>query len=202
MNHEAIYPDILNFNCDFSSPQSRQASDFLLKKKNKELEKKGITIRVFYFSPDLYNPYITTSDNPYFRIEGVKEITIFIESLLEQTEENIKNLLSEYSFEPNEYITSAKDIWLLESLFGKKDFKIFMIRNQGYISTKAIEQLFEKSKIVFYVDSTHKILSSAKSQFLESQIGSLSELSIFDALKEFGLNKLEEAKEKSYAKKI
>lgn len=201
MQQETIYPDILNFNRDFSS-QSQEASDFLLKKKNKELEKKGITIRVFFFPLDLYNPYITSSDNPYFRIEGIKEITVFIKTLLEQTEENNKNLLPKYTFEPNEYISSAKDIWLLESLFGKKDFKVFMIRNQGYISTKAIEQLFEKSKTTFYVDSAHKILSSAKSEFLESQIGNLSEIPILEALKEFGLKKLEEAKEKSYAKKL
>ena len=91
------------------------------------------------------------------------------------------------------YITKPEDTWLLSAFFDVKiDFDL--------LNDSIIENLFENAHFNFYLNEDEKFLFICTSEILEHDFGKLHPISGIDALKNFGLQKLEVAKEKGYVK--
>lgn len=86
---------------------------------------------------------------------------------------------------------STNNAWMIESLFGVKISYIFL-------NDELVEDLFKNANFCFYQNSEKTHLFSTHSDLLEHDFGSLSPISAFDALKFYGIENLEKAKEKLY----
>jgi hypothetical protein len=168
-----------------SSKESDQAK--------KILDAYQIHYRGIFNSPGSYSylPFIFT-EKKHFKLKGLVEIENFAE---EDFETNIKFLKND------NYIESIKELWMLESLFGKIEVRKFIIENNREISKTIIEKLFQKYPLTFYIDDKKSILASTNSELLAIHYGKFSEISGSDALKYFKIQEIEEAKEKGYAKR-
>jgi hypothetical protein len=95
------------------------------------------------------------------------------------------------------YLDDYEQLWLLESLIGK--FKLIeQIKKNPVINSKIIEELFRSAPFSFYLDSESEYLISQNNELNDYQFGPLTEITAFDALRRFGLKKMEMAKEKVY----
>lgn len=168
-----------------TSSESNQAREIL--------DTYQISYRGIYSNPDSnWNLPFIFIKNKSPRIKGIKEIENFAE---EEFRTNIR-------FEDTgSYIKSIKDLWILDSLFGKSEIRKFIIQNNKCITKASIDTLFQKHPLKFYIDSNKSVLSSSKSELLELHYGKLVEIDGIDALKYFEIKKIEEAKEKGYAKR-
>lgn len=125
------------------------------------------------------------------------EITKTIEDEFEKGEKvNWENL--EIEIKPSKYLIDSRDFWKIKSLIGTP-FLINYVNNESKVLNEdSIEKLFEESHIRFFMDKRKNILSSSESELLETGFGKLIELPPLEALRLFGIDKLEEAKEKGY----
>lgn len=98
---------------------------------------------------------------------------------------------------PSKYVVDFDDFWKLRFLLGKEFLREF-ISKEKVIDEGQILNLFSLSRYKFFINRNKTILSSSKSELLESFAGELMELSMIDTLKAVGIDKMEEAKEKGY----
>lgn len=103
----------------------------------------------------------------------------------------------EFELFPSKYIVGEDDFWKLEFLLGSDYLKNLIIKT-GVVNEETVLTLFSQSNYKFFIDKHKKILSSSANELLEAYLGKLTELSMIDALKSVGIDKMEEAKEKGY----
>jgi len=92
------------------------------------------------------------------------------------------------------YVKSEGDVWKIRVFFETISDDLYPI-----LSDTVVEVIFSIASFCFYLDQRGSYLFIQTSKELESQIGELTPISALDALKRFGLDVLEEVKEKSYA---
>lgn len=103
--------------------------------------------------------------------------------------------------EQNRFLKEPKQFWLLISLFGEEYIAKKANRQKRLvIDDQNIMKFFEEAEFKFYVDKGGKFLFSNRNELFEMDFGELDELTALEALKKFGLENLENAKEKGYIK--
>ena len=89
------------------------------------------------------------------------------------------------------YVTKPEDAWLITSFFNIKiDYK--------FLKDSLVENLFENADFNFFLNQRNDYLFIATSELIEYDFGKLHPISAIEALKKFGLKRLEDAKEKSF----
>ncbi|MEA5403188.1 hypothetical protein VB776_09705 [Arcicella sp. DC2W] len=91
------------------------------------------------------------------------------------------------------YITNKDDVWLLDAFF---DINVSF----DELDDKFIENLFLNADFQFYLNEEENYLFICNSELLEYDFGKLKVISPLNALRKYGLRKLEQAKEKVYVK--
>lgn len=99
----------------------------------------------------------------------------------------------------NKYLKSLDDFWKVRTLFHYNYIENFL-KNKGEISDETIENLFNQASFEFFIDRDKKNLFSHDSQAFKNRFGDLHSISAIDALKNYGITKLEESNEKGYTK--
>ncbi|ONF90886.1 hypothetical protein [Leptospira santarosai] len=100
---------------------------------------------------------------------------------------------------PSKYLIDSTEFWKLTSVLGDRSVKNFIAENHNTIDENSINLMVDQSTYKYYIDEQKLILSSINSPSLNERFGKLQELSMREAFV-FGLDKLEEAKERGYAK--
>jgi hypothetical protein len=103
---------------------------------------------------------------------------------------------------PSHYLIDSDDFWKIKSLLGDEMLINYLTKISNEFTETSIEKLFADSKRSYFIDAGKNILSSSKSELLQSGYGELIQLTPLDALKMFGVDKLEEAKERGYTEII
>ena len=103
----------------------------------------------------------------------------------------------DFTLFPSKYVVDEDDFWKLQFLLGSENLKN-LIKKTGTVNEETIITFFTQSNYKFFIDEHKKVLSSSANQLLESYLGKLTGLSMIDALKSVGIDKMEEAKEKGY----
>ena len=140
-----------------------------------------------------YLPFIFIGNNSY-RIKGLEEIKGFA---IEEVKKNKLTFYSQIKIDSS-YITSSKDIWMLESLFGEETVIEKLFDSQKIISDTFIKELFQNSQLKFFINTVRSILSSSNSELMENQFIGLKEIDVEEFINNFSIQQLEEAKEKGY----
>ena len=103
------------------------------------------------------------------------------------------------NFKPNKYVSKYEDIWQLESILGAEVIRKKLQRNHT-LDARFVEQLFRQSPYLFYINQPETYLFSDYGDLDESDGGPLKQLTALDALQRYGLNLLEQSKEKQYVR--
>ena len=70
----------------------------------------------------------------------------------------------------------------------------------GEISSASIEKLFAKQSLQFFLDAREKNLFSYTSTVFTKKYGDLTPVNALTALREYGIDKLEQASEKGFTR--
>jgi type I restriction enzyme R subunit len=119
---------------------------------------------------------------------------------VDEKEEEQKILDVPVRFYKNEYISSLNDFWKIQALFKKDEIKRMLQSFAGEISDASIENLFTNSLVQFYTDVNEKNLFAYPSTLFTKKYGELTPVNALTALKEYGVDKLEQASEKGYTR--
>ena len=92
------------------------------------------------------------------------------------------------------------NIWMLESLFSKEQVLITLLRRNRVIDTSFVKDLLKENHLVFYLNSNKTFLLANNSELFQNDFGKLTKINGIAAFKQFGIEKLEEAKEKGYVR--
>jgi hypothetical protein len=98
---------------------------------------------------------------------------------------------------PSKFVVDQDDFWKLQFLLGSEHLTK-LVSESKEVSEAKILDFFSKSEYKFYIDDHKKLLSSSNNNLIQSYVGKLTELTMIDALKTVGIDKMEEAKEKGY----
>ena len=91
------------------------------------------------------------------------------------------------------HITKPEDTWLITSFFNIKiDYK--------FLEDSLVENLFKNADFNFFLNKRNDYLFTTTSELIEHDFGKLHPISAIEALKKFGLKRLEDAKEKSFVR--
>lgn len=105
------------------------------------------------------------------------------------------------TIKPSKHIIDSEDFWILKSLIGTENIlSALKEKNSNIVDEDTILLMFEKSKYNFFIDKHKSILSASNNQLISEKFGELKSLSMIDALNIFGIEKLEETKERGYSK--
>lgn len=97
------------------------------------------------------------------------------------------------------YLETHEDLWMLKSLVGSH-VVMESLKRTKQIDDVFVESLVERHGGEFFTDQHQNYLLATTSQLFESKFGQLKVVSPLDALKKYGLRKMEEANEKNYSK--
>ncbi len=97
------------------------------------------------------------------------------------------------------YLETHKDLWWLEALVGSQ-IVMHHLKEGKHLDDQFIEEMIEKGREMFYLNERQDILFSTNNELIEFDFGKLVSLKPLEALQRFGLQKMEEASEKLYAK--
>lgn len=115
-------------------------------------------------------------------------------------EEEPKILGIPVKFYKNSYINSLSDFWKIEALFKKEEIVSMLQSFAGEISDTSIEKLFAKESLQFFIDEKENNLFSYTSTLFTKKYGELTAVNALEALKEYGIDKLEKASEKGHTR--
>lgn len=101
------------------------------------------------------------------------------------------------TFYASEYLKHYLDFWKVDAIIGTQALTTFLESHDQIVNKANIEALFEECKTKFFVDSENKFLLVGSFEKFEEQLGVLNETSAFQALRKFGISKIEKALEKS-----
>lgn len=97
------------------------------------------------------------------------------------------------------YLEAYNDLWMLKSLVGSRAVMQSLNKTKR-IDDTFVENLIKKCKGEFFIDQHQTYLFATTNELFESKFGHLESISSLDALKKYGLQKMEEANEKNYSK--
>jgi|GEM_PF-6430328 len=133
-----------------------------------------------------------TISNTSFKSQAVKKSGTSISSY--------KVLLDEELIEFTKgYLETYTQLWWLEALVGSQTV-MQHLKLTKRVDDRFVEELIEKYRGLYYLDEPQEFLFSTTSELLESDFGRLSSIKPIEALKRFGLEKMEESKEKVFVK--
>lgn len=98
---------------------------------------------------------------------------------------------------PSRYLIDHEEFWKIKSIVGASNLYSFA-KKINVFDENSIETLFKEMMDLFFIDSKKNILSSFESEILNAGYGKMQKISAIEALQAFGIDKLEEAKEKGY----
>jgi hypothetical protein len=101
-------------------------------------------------------------------------------------------------FVANQYIKKPDDVWLLDSVLGNYRVNRRLKQINYHLHSETIEMMFMNISLSFYTAIDDTYLLSQKNELTEADFGPLRLVKAIDALKRFGLESLETAKEKGY----
>lgn len=110
-----------------------------------------------------------------------------------------KEPLIPFYISPGKYLTQYNQFWFLESLLGSDIIKK-ALKRRGVVDDQLIERLFSKDKHLYYLNQNRSYLLATSNELLEFDFGTLIPITALEALQQFGLEKMEEAKEKLYVR--
>ncbi len=97
------------------------------------------------------------------------------------------------------YLIAPQDLWRLDSLIGSTNVSR-VVRQHPQLDSELIEKLFSDAPFQLYGNADETFLLSTKNELMEADFGPLHAITPLDALKRFGLDMLETAKEKGYVR--
>jgi hypothetical protein len=97
------------------------------------------------------------------------------------------------------YLETHEDLWMLNALVGSQAV-MESLKQTKQIDDTFVENLMAKCRIEFHTNERHTYLFSTRSELLEFDFGPLLPVKPLNALKAYGLQKLEDASEKMYTK--
>ena len=100
---------------------------------------------------------------------------------------------------PNDYLNNPYDMWYLDSLLGA-DKVGRAVKRTRLLDGNTVEKLFARVPFSFYTNASGTYLVSTRNELTEADFGPLQPIRAIDALKRFGLEILEKAKEKGYVR--
>lgn len=100
-------------------------------------------------------------------------------------------------FLPNNYVAEPYDVWCLDSILGANKVSRIVKRTR-LLDNDTVEKLFARVPFSFYTNASETYLVSARNELTEADFGPLQPIKAIDALKRFGLERLEIAKEKGH----
>lgn len=118
----------------------------------------------------------------------------------DQKEEQQKIFDMPVKFYKNAYLNSLNDFWKIEALFKKDDIVSMLQSFSGEISEASIEKLFTNQSLQFFIDQKENNLFSYSSSVFTKKYGELIPVNALNALKEYGIDKLEQASEKGFTR--
>lgn len=98
---------------------------------------------------------------------------------------------------PNKYLNKPHDMWYLDSLLGAKKVSR-AVKETRILDNDMVEKLFARVPFSLYTNADESYLVSARNELTEADFGPLQSIRAIEALKRFGLEILEKAKEKGY----
>jgi len=129
-------------------------------------------------------------------VKMLEKVTFLFEKGEEVVFENVPLIIK-----PSKHIVDSEDFWVLKSLIGADNIlSVLKEMNSNTVDEGTIQFMFEKSRYNFFIDNHKSILSASNNQLINEKFGELKALSMIDALNIFGIEKLEETKEKGYSK--
>ena len=96
-------------------------------------------------------------------------------------------------------MNALDQLWQLESLLGVEQLTKTAQKHRC-IGSQTIEDLFQQASFTFYADTNEAYLFSHNNELYEADFGPLHEINSLDALKKFGLQVLENTKEKGFVR--
>jgi hypothetical protein len=104
-------------------------------------------------------------------------------------------------FERCELLARPDQIWKLESLVG---FEVMdsQLKKHRAVNADFVKSALKVSGIHFYTDQKQHYLFSDKNELYEADFGPLKKISAVEAMRKFGIDTLEIAKEKGYSKLV
>jgi hypothetical protein len=89
---------------------------------------------------------------------------------------------------------------MLESLVGEANLFDMLVNNELELNDQIVEQSLRESSLQLYLNEEQSVLTFFPTDLLTIHFGKFRSIDIITGLNKFGLNLLEEAKEKAYAK--
>lgn len=142
-----------------------------------------------------YLPFMFIGKNSH-RIKGLEQIKRFA---IEEVKKNKPFFYSGVNYS-NDYVTSEKDIWMFESLFGEEELIQDLLKSEKILNNFLVESLFKNSQLKFFTNKDKTILTSVNSELLETYFDKLTEVDYKFCLEKFSIQQLEEAKERGHIK--
>lgn len=106
----------------------------------------------------------------------------------------------ELTFVPSKYMNSFEDFWRIRALIGSDDILNFLKKeNIQILNEENIIKILKDSKYKFYTDKNENVLSASDNELMRKRFGKLIELSIFDAIEKYGIELVENTREKGYS---
>lgn len=104
------------------------------------------------------------------------------------------------TFQPNKYMTDFEDFWKIYVFIGDPKLEKALIKNKFTVNEKFIKSLFKTTKKQFYINENKTILFACNHENYIKQFGNLNHINTLEALDMFGLNVLEQTREKGYVR--
>ena len=172
------------------------------------------TSKIFIYSGwDKFDKISETLDEQKFKVyREANRYEVLSKSDDEHSDKIIQNILKKFhdgevikwnqmdlTIKPSKFIIDSEDFWLLRALIGSENIVKFLTEEKtSVLEEDSIQKMFEQSTFKFFIDKHKSILSASNNQLVASKLGDLTELSIAEAANIFGIEKLEEAREKGF----
>ena len=96
----------------------------------------------------------------------------------------------------NEYVTAPEQLWLVESIVGSTLFGEVLSKSKT-LNDSFFELLFSRADTSFYLDAHETWLVGYNDELTRADYGPLTPISLLEAVRQFGLLAVEQAKEKT-----
>lgn len=202
-------PDVIVYDWEYEMPKPKESQEWLLEILSKTDAMVFVYSQVRDQLPEFLNKKVFDQYADRFQLflKGSADNFIFSseEFILQyavsrvSSNHQIKVQGIEINFSSNGYLKDPSDILYLENILGRK-FLLDEMKELNYSVTQdTIEQLIGKTNGILLFNQTKQILLT-KESFLTKQFNGNIEITYLDALKKFGLNKLQEVLEIGFVK--
>ncbi len=139
---------------------------------------------------------------------GEDELEDLLDAIIAEARKNVQSAMGgqktvlevPIKFHKNSYLNSFDDFWKLQALFKKEELKKVLNSFSGEISNAFIEAIFKTGNLKIFTDDNKKYLFAYTSPAFSKKYGELTPINALAALKQYGIDKLEQASEKGHIK--